>query len=248
MRLHHPVVRALLWISNKSALNPRRTMSVVALLSIALAVIGLFTNFNVDIDEDKLWTPASSRVLKHSDWINDGSGYPDVPRFLVLFFHSDTNNVLGQEQVGHIFSAVDVVRGLSNYDSTCALSDTPDRYGVQTCSISGVTTFWNDTADQFASSVSTDAEAIEQMSARTYPDGTPVSQGDIFGLAQRDDSDILTSVQSYTVAFDLPDDEKSEELEEKAIDALIDLADRWDADSTISLRLEVNAERSFGDE
>ena len=125
--------------------------------------------------------------------------------YLVLFFHGKGDNVLGKEQVEGIFQALDTVRNLTDYDKVCSKSSNVDRYGKLTCEISGVTTFWNDTTSIFANQVSSDEQATVQMSATTFPDGTPVTRGDIMGLAQANDQNLLVSAQSYTVVIRLPE-------------------------------------------
>jgi Niemann-Pick C1 protein len=250
--IHIPVIRALLWTSNKSATNPRRTVSLVTFVSVALIVIGIFTNFSVDVDEDVLWTPKGARPVQHSDWIDDRSGFPTTPRTFIMFFHADTADVLGQAQVSRVFQALDAVRTLPEYDSICAKSSSTSQLneiGEVTCPISGITAFWNDTASIFESQVSSDADVIEQLSATVYPDGTPVSADDIFGKRNRDaNTGLLTKVQAYTVLIDFPDIDESEDFEEPALNAVLALQEQWEAQSANNFRLEVQAVRSFSDE
>lgn len=250
--IHIPVIRALLWTSNKSATNPRRTVSLVTFVSVALIVIGIFTNFSVDVDEDVLWTPKGARPVQHSDWIDDRSGFPTTPRTFIMFFHADTADVLGQAQVSRVFQALDAVRTLPEYDSICAKSSSTSQLneiGEVTCPISGITAFWNDTASIFESQVSSDADVIEQLSATVYPDGTPVSADDIFGKRNRDaNTGLLTKVQAYTVLIDFPDIDEAEDFEEPALDAVLALQEQWEAESDTNFRLEVQAVRSFSDE
>jgi hypothetical protein len=91
-----PILKALHTITGLSAQNPMTTIATVIILSIGLFVIGLVTNFSVDVDEDVLWTPKDSKPVQHMDWIENESGFPKVPRYFHLFFHQDGGNVLGE--------------------------------------------------------------------------------------------------------------------------------------------------------
>jgi len=45
------------FISQLSARNPKRTIAAVVLLSLFLLIVGFATNFSMDVDENKIWTP-----------------------------------------------------------------------------------------------------------------------------------------------------------------------------------------------
>ena len=243
------MLTVLLWISHKSATNPWLTIVLVLLLSIAMAAIGFFTNFTVDhVDEASLWTPVKSRVLKHSNWILNKSRFPKLTQDLFLLIHSDGGNVLGRSEVENVFKALDSVRNLSKYDDVCSKSASEDRYGVLTCPITGDTSFWNDTLSMYSTQVTTDKEAIQQLSALNYPDGVPVNDQIIFGLPKRAKNERLLSAQAYLVVISLPETEEAEDFEEQALNAILALANSWDADPTNSLRLEAKAKRSLSDE
>jgi len=246
--IHKPIMNALRWLTHLAAANPKRTIGSILFLSIGLLVIGLLTNFDIDVDEGVLWTPENSRPIQHSNWIDNQSGFPEEPRSFVMLFHSNGDNVLGQKQVDHIFEALDAVRNLPKYDDVCAEADYVNREGVTTCEISGVTAFWNETAAIFQEQVQSDDVAIAQMSAKFYPDGTPVSQLDILGLPERDANGLLSKAQSYIVVIDLPDTDDAEAFETDALDVVQALDEKWEAESGNSFRVEVTAERSFSDE
>jgi len=188
----------------------------------------------------------------HSDWIADESGFPTRPRSFLMVFHQDgDSDILGQEQVGRIFQAVDAVRNLEDFQTVCDRTPTTGE-----CSVHGVTKFWNNTGSIFEAETTTDEDAIQAMSANTFPDdGTPVVVTDIFGNAVRDESSgLLSSAQSYIVSIALPEDDDDNDetitfdFEEKALDAILDLRDKWEADSDNAFHVEVIADRSFSDE
>lgn len=115
-------------------------MLFVTCFSAALFVIGLFTNFSVDVDEDRLWTPANGKPIQHSDWI-DQSGFPDETRPLIMLFRANGGNVLGLGQTRRVFKALDGVRAVKSYDQACSESTYIDAEGQPTCEIEGITSF-----------------------------------------------------------------------------------------------------------
>jgi hypothetical protein len=233
-----------------SAVNPKPTIIGAVTFAIGILVLGLFTNFSLDVDEEVLWTPRGSNPVKHMNWIDDESGFPSDSRSFVMVFHQDgETGILGQDQVSRIFTALDAVRTLQDYKKVCSASPGGD------CSISGVSKFWNNTAFIFQSTVTSDEEAIAAMSVLTYPDdNTPVSDNDILGNAVRDETGLLQSAQSYLVVIAFPEDDEdsddspAKDFESGALDAILDLDKQWEADSGNAFRIEVIADRSFPDE
>jgi hypothetical protein len=212
-----------------------------------LFVVGLFTNFNVDVDDDAVWTPSGARPVQHSRWIDNESGFPADGRSFVMIFHSDGENVLGQDEVSRVFQAVDAVRSLEGYGTMCADSHYVNDVGTNTCEMSGITAFWNDTASIFDNQVQSDSDAIQALSAEYYPDNTPVAEKNIMGFPERESDGLLASALSYSFKIEFPDTEKAEKFESKALDTIIDLNDAWTEAST-TFRVEIVAARSFEDE
>jgi len=56
-KVHTPILTGLHKITNLSATHPKSVISGVVAFSLAIFVVGLFTGFSVDVDEDRLWTP-----------------------------------------------------------------------------------------------------------------------------------------------------------------------------------------------
>lgn len=190
--------------------------------------------------------------LQHSDWIDNYSGYPDTPRSANLIFHANGDNILGYETVRRAFEAIDAVRNLTDYEAICSQSPYVDRStGMNTCEIVGVTKFWDHDTATFLASVSNDEEVIQALSASTYPDGTPVSQLDIYGFPESNDDNTLTSVLLFSGGIQLPDLDKESEIEafeQDILDVLLPGLRTELATNGGNLRFECDTERSFGDE
>ena len=242
-RIRQPILKALQKLTHVAATSPKLTILCVVLLSLGLMGIGLATNFSVDVDEDVLWTPRGSNVVKHMEWIDDESGFALEARDFVMVVHKSGDNVIdGRESIARIFEALDSVRNLADYDTVC---DPP-------CDISGVTKFWNSSASIFEEQATSDEAVIQQLSSTTYPDtGSPVSDNDIFGNAKRnEDTNDVEYAQSYILVIEFPGEkeveEETEDFEKKALDVILDLDEKWTA--TSDYRIEVFADRSFPDE
>jgi len=247
-----PIMISLQALSRVSARNPTSTIVAAVAASILLLVIGLFTNFNLFVDEDVMWTPANSYPRMHSQWITEESGFPKDSRLLVMFFHAGGDNVLGKDQVSRVFEAVDAVRNMDGYDEVCKDSSNAMANSATACGFFGVIRFWNVSTSLYNDSVTSDTEAIADMSKMIFPDGTPVVDNRVFGYPERDpDTGLLTSVQSYSVVVSLPPTERAQKWELTAVHAVLALNEQWAADAASlgrTLQVQVQAEGSFGDE
>jgi len=249
--LRAPVLTALHFITHRAASHPKRTILAVPVVSIALLLIGLATNFNMEGEEDRLWTPVDSKADVHGRWVNDESGFPDVPRQFYLFFHNNGGNVLlndndGAPPVRHVFDVLDAVRELPDYDKVCADSlYVEPRTNRTDCRVWGVTKFWNNSVDVLEQ----DTDLLASLSAPYFPDGSVASEETLYGYPTRNKvSGLLESVQSYMVLIDLPDTDAAETFEEEAIDVVLEWDDRFQANADINFRVEISAFRSFEDE
>lgn len=244
--LRKPLYDALHSITQLSARNPKLTVGFTVTLSIAILLIGLATNFDVDVETDLLWTPRDSKPVQHGKWIDDEAGFPEEKREFLMFFHNHGENVALEEHMGFAFQALESVRGLPGYDEVCSESDYTDHVTKEvTCQVSGVTKFWSNDESIYR----TDDQVMATMSAELFPDdGSRVERESLFGYPTFDDNGNLNYTQSFLVVIMLPDTDEAEDFEESAIDVILDLDDRWRANSTINLRVEVEAHRSFDDE
>jgi Niemann-Pick C1 protein len=248
LRTQVPLHRFLHFVTSRSARNPRRTVVGMTLLSLIIMAIGLSTNFNIDVDEDSLWTPRGSNAAIDQKWIKEESGFKPEPRWFVLLFHFEGENVLGQSQVQRMFDVLDGIRAVEGYDEMCEASDYIDVNGVRTCEINGPPQIWNTSSAFFQSNVTSDQEAIEGLSVRFMSDLFPVVEELFYGYPQRDENDLLTSVTSYSIFIHFPHVDLAEDVEEKALDVVLDYQQKWKDDPESNLYVEVAAERSFPDE
>lgn len=246
--LHEPLHIFLRFVTGLSAKNPRKTVFGMTVLALFLAVVGLSTNFLIDVDEDSLWTPRGSNAARHQKWIKEESGFKLEPRWFVLLFHFDGGNVLGQSQVQRMFDVLDGVRAVDGYDEMCEASDYVDNNGVRTCEINGPPQIWNSSTAFFQSNVTSDAEAIQGLSVRFMPDLFPVVEEVFYGYPMRDDNDLLTSATSYSIFIHFPHVDLAEIVEERALDVVLGFQQKWRDDPDSNLYVEVASERSFPDE
>jgi hypothetical protein len=235
-------------VTRRAATHPKKYIVSIISFSILVLVVGLLTNFQTEAEDDAVWTPKNSRPLTHRDWLDDSSGFPEDPRNFFLLVHTNGGNVLGHAGVDRVFTALDTVRETDGYSNLCSNADDD---GQSACSITAVTTFWNQTRAVFEKDVNDDDDeaAIAAISADYYPDGTKVDVDWILGNSQEDENGILTFAQLYIVRIDLPDvGSEAEDFETVALDNALDLKDAWEAEADNAFRLEVVAERSFEDE
>jgi len=245
-RIRAPILTGLHYITHAAALRPKGTVVLICLLSFALLLCGFATNFKMEGDEDRLWTPLGTKAYLHGNWIEDDSGFPDVPRAFSVFLHNHGANVLEESAVERAFEALDAVRDLPEYDAVCAdslyVEPGTDQRG---CRVWGVTKFWNNTVESFRQ----DDEKLTTISEAFFPDGSVASEEDLYGYPVRDsDTGLLVHVQSYMVMIEFPDTDEAKEFEKDAIDVILELDDRFEADPEIDLRVEISAYRSFEDE
>jgi hypothetical protein len=190
VKIRKPISRAVVFTSDTAARYPKTTVTLGIVLSLILVVIGLFTNFYLEVDGDVLWTPTPSTVLTHGEWIRTDSGFPAPPRWLLVTVHADGENVLSQATEGleKVYKALDVALNTEGYQEICkeATVAMQDENGETTCRINSATRFWNYTKDSFTEQVENGADIIQVLSEMQYPDGTPVDQMEILGNAERD--------------------------------------------------------------
>jgi len=228
-----PITKALQSVAGVSARNPKRIILAVILASILLVTAGIFTNFELVSDSDDLWTPQSSKTIQHQEYIEDESGFPSVPRTVVLFVHAQGVNVLADpnKSIDHVFDAFDAVRTLPDYEKVC---NGP-------CITTGVVQFWNESRALYED----DVTLMNTLSSPTYPNGR--SAGKAMGRAVRDPiTGIITEALSFTLRISLPDISTSEDFETEVIDTILALNEQWSVEG--SMRVEILAARSFSDE
>lgn len=263
--LHEPLLKHFLHpVTQHSARNPCRTMVIVTVLSLALIVLGLFTNFHVEVDGDLLWTPYNTRPQEHNEWIESAaSGFNPPARDAAFRIHRQGDNVLAVQDdvvvdtMNRLFQVLDTIRNVPSYDEICSQSLYRNPItGQNTCEFIGPVRFYNyDTALwQATAANSTATDILQTLSSLTFPDGTPVAVESMYGKPVRDTTTgLLTSAQMMTIIARFPDLKDIEDFELEVIEAIQDLADAWDAEDTSTTtisraHLEFITERSFDDE
>ena len=234
-----PLVRCMHRLTSVAIRRPWMTVWACIALSLLLFAGGLFTNFNVDTNEDTLYTPKGSRPLEHSDWIKQESKLAPLPRPFRILVHKNADNVLGVTGMKQAFEALDTLRKTDGYADLC-----PD----DKCAISGVTRFWGNNYQDFVAQGYTTDEQIQQVvSEKNYPDGSPVDVPSIFGNAKYDNQgEILTSAESAFLYVGLPESEEAEDFEADAIENVKEL--REELRKGNGFQVEYFTERSFSDE
>jgi len=214
-----------------------------------MLLLGLATNFHLEVDETVLWTPQSSRPISHMNWIDKESGFPAKKRNFFLIVHRDGDNVVDSEGISRLFSALDVLMGTPGYKEVCAESDDDyyDEQGQITCLVLGATRLWNHSSSLAAESVQSDQDVVARLSEPRYPDGEPVDLSHFTGFPVVDDNGTITFSYLYLTTIQFPDTDAVKDFEKVALNRLFALRDEWTTSST-SYRLEFEASRSFADE
>ena len=259
-----PMLKPILAMSNHAAKNPKAYVISIIILSFALMVLGLATNFNEETSDD-IWSPVGSNAVKHYNWVEDDSGFPSGPRSAVIIVHRDGKNLFGEgegdtslalESTRRMFEALDHFRGTDRYDELCGYSPYISPITNETtCQIVGASTFWNESSAVFEASVASDEAALAAMSAEFYPSGSKVDYDQIIGFNKFDDNNVLNFGKTFVIIVQLPPDDDdsgngafSEAFEEDLLDRMLELQDKWNSDGGNGFKVEILAERSFEDE
>eukprot|EP00934_Nitzschia_sp_Nitz4_P003895 Nitzschia sp. Nitz4//scaffold242_size29646//22986//25981//NITZ4_008053-RA/size29646-processed-gene-0.14-mRNA-1//1//CDS//3329543821//3885//frame0 len=250
-KLHAPIVAMLVHMSRYAATNPKRTLATIVPMSLLIVVLGMVTNFNIDVNEDTLWSPIGSYPVAHMNWINDQSGFPAYPRYFQLTVHADGQDVVSIEGVNRMFTVLDTLMDTPGYDELCLAGTVPLPDGTMTCTISSPSAFWNHSLEIFQEQVQEEQDINIAFSSEFYPDGAPVDLPGVLGHVTYDSDGIVESAPIYIMRFDLPredDETDAEDFEEVVLDKLGRIRQAWENESGNPFRLEYFADRSFSDE
>jgi len=245
-------------MSDSAAAHPKMTIAVGIILAFGLVIIGVFTNFYLEIDGDVLWTPTPSRVLSHGDYLASTAGFPAPPRSCLVSVHADGANVLQdpQEGIRRVFTALETISGTPGYNDVCKEAtvtmkdyENTDDADATTCGVTSITKYYNYSQAIFNAQGNNGANVLSQISQPIYPDGTPAEVKSILGMAQYDSSSsVLTSAKSFQMTINFPETDAAFEFEETMLERVLALQDEWDAQAGNMYRVEIFAERSFDDE
>lgn len=225
-------------IAKLSATNPKRTIVGTCLVSTLLLVTGIVTNFRLDVDEQRLFSPAGSYSVRNSNWLRSGEvTFQRDMRMVLMVFHDEGRSVIGQRQVRQVFQALDMVRNLPSYDDVC--------HGQ--CIIHGVTQYWDNSRELFESNVASNDDVIAQVSSPVFPSGVPVVKDAIMGhVVVGNDNTTLSSAQSFLVTVMVPSSVEGVDFEKEAVGALMEL--RSATGSNVPLTMEIQGKSSMGQE
>jgi Patched family len=263
-----PILKPILAMSHFSATYPKAVIVGTIMFSVGILLIGMFTNFTAETDND-IWTPEGSKPVIHGTWIKDESNFPKAARTAVFVLHRDGKGLFGEDETDtslalestkRLFESVDVFRSTPRYDELCAMSGylhpsaSNDGNWTNTCQIVSATGFWNDSTAAFESEALSNEAVLATMSALSYPVGSIVDHNQIIGYNKFSDG-ILSYGQSFVTVIFLPvdkvDDENSTafsaDFEKDAIDRILALQDKWALEG-IDFKVEIMTERSFEDE
>ncbi|CAB9528937.1 Pick C1-like protein 1 [Seminavis robusta] len=215
--VHQAISWFVITVSLISARNPKQTIGITTVAAFTLIATGFLTNFNLQVDYEVVYAPFGSQPISHKDWIDNESGFPESPRPMTFVIHNQGENVLGREQVDLLFEALDTVRDTPGYHEICQAK------------------------------IHSDEEAIQAMSAATYPGGTPAYTEFLFGYSKREGLLVdeggnhngarLESAKSFYLRIDIPDADGADEFEIEVLDRLMALQQKWENDPDIPLHL-----------
>jgi Niemann-Pick C1 protein len=252
VKIRKPIAKVVCAMADAAAAHPKMTVAIGIVLAFELAIIGVLTNFYLEVDGDVLWTPTPSRVLSHGDYMKDVAGFPAPPRFSLLAVHADGANVLENPEEGmrRVFAFLDTVTSTPGYEDVCneATVTMKDENGDDTCGITSITKYYSYSLTSFNEEVTNGASILSQISQPLYPDGTPAQVKAILGSPVFDTSNQLTSAKTFLMTINFPETDTAFEFEEEMLDRVLALQEEWVNEAGNSYRLEIFAERSFDDE
>lgn len=247
--LHEIIRKFVVVLADRAAQNPKTCAVGLTLLPLTIAAIGMFTNFNVQVEYDVIYAPHGSRPTEHMNWVFEEAGFPAGTRPFSVLLHNTGENVMSVQAVDQMFQILEVFETTPGYAEVCAHTPHSMKFPngtdmVNVCNILGVTRFWYYDQEIFHNEIKTDRQVMQAISNETYPDGVPVDHHFILGQAEWSnqtvvynpvlDQDIVwqteetvTMAKSFIETFLLPDVEEAVEYELLVIDALRDLQDQW---------------------
>ncbi|CAJ1969993.1 unnamed protein product [Cylindrotheca closterium] len=257
VQIRKPISRMVCWMGDSAAAHPKMTIAIGIVLAFELAIIGVLTNFYLEIDGDVLWTPTPSRVLSHGDYVANQAGFPSPPRWSRFTVHADGGNVLSDPEEGlrRVFTLLETVTSTPGYADVCkeaTVTMKDNENGGTTCGIASITKFYDYSLTNFESKLNNNNNnnnnnVLTQISQPTYPDGTPVEVKEIMGNPQYE-NELLTYAQLLIMTIDFPETDAAFEFEDIMLDRVLALQEQWLSEPNNPYRLEAFAERSFDDE
>lgn len=256
--IHNAIANAVVALSKLAAENPKTVVTISVVTALALPVIGWFTNFRMETEQEAILAPYNSLSRQHHDWIENDSNFPSSTRPFDLLIHQDGDNVLSISTFKKVFEALDVFQSTEGYDEICSVSDYELLDGRNTCQIHAATRFWRHNESNFEAEVRSEEELIAVLSQEKYPGDTPVGDRDFIlgnnevAEIQGDNgtfSETLVSAQSYIIRIEVPVvPRKTSEFEDVVVEILLKLRQQWEDDDNVNASLEFFTFRSIPNE
>jgi Patched family len=226
-RVHRPILWSLRGIARVSARYPIMTIFFVTLTSIVLLMVGLLTNFRVDLQPDLMWTPISSYPVQHQLYIDQTFTSP--PRRMSIMFHAYGDNVLTRDMVRHAFPILATLQSHDSYAQMCAVVD-PTAL-LPPCILYGIPRFWYNNVDVYDAAVTSDEILHQTIAGDTFADQLPVSHDDILGNIMTRNTTHIEFAESFTVIFQYPDSDLARAVEMEMIRTILQFNHNDDDDN-----------------
>jgi len=251
-------------LSQHAIKNPMYYILPVTLLSLALGVTGLLTNFRMELEIETIFSPLTGQPRSNLNWIKEESKLK-YPRAFSILIHKEGENVVDYESMDRAFQAIDCVRKTPGYNEICETHNYTDYNGVNTCRILSPTRFWFHDYDLFKKEVRSEEDFINQVSQEEMPGGLPSSYNLFFGnyetttdklsnvhpswinllsyinneTSSSENSNRLSYASSIMIRIEIPDvGENSDKFEKTAIEQCIIERDLWINEEGNAVRMD----------
>lgn len=261
--LHVNIVKVIQAVARLSVHQARCILLLIPILSVSLFCLGLFTNFYLEADRVKLWTPESSPVIENSQWIETESGFPSKTYPIHILLHANGGNVITVGAVDVLFQALNTFQSTDGYESLCGgdtagQQNTTDAPGFTTsssngqeCTLLGVTNFFNDDHSVYRQEVNTIQDLIMAISVVPFfPNGKIVQRDRIFGYRVESDDgrNLVLGAQLLKMRLGLPESAETRTFEKRAIRNLLDFRNELGEEPTNPFHVEVLSLDSYTNE
>ena len=258
--LHKIITKVVVSLGSHAARHPFWYVFYITFFGIAIAGIGIFTNFNTEFDQRVFLTPFNSYPDVHSKWIYEDSGF-EKQRVLWLALHSKGDNVLHPQAIRQALVTMETVKSAPDYDKVCSKSQFRSfETNKPTCRVFTVTQFWDDNVTLFDEQMELIEKAADRdefvrdiVSMSVFPDETPVFHEIILGRYNNTGGPIpavnansnfteirenagqepwqIMAAKSLVIKIDIPDlGDDSDPLEDQLLESLADLKLKFDTE------------------